>query len=100
MAMAIAMDLLELKKYAIEHRVEIRFGDHRTNHECVINSKGLVKIPGEDKDFRVEDVLEAADAFEIVSNGSAQRYNREAMTRIIAEASAGKGAGAHVEEEE
>jgi hypothetical protein len=98
--MAMTIDLLELKKYAIEHRVEIRFGDHQTNRECVINSKGLVKIPGENKDFRVEDVLEAAEAFEIVSNGSAQRCNREAMTRIIAEASAGKGAGAHVEEEE
>jgi hypothetical protein len=94
------MDLSALKKYTIEHRVEIKFGDHRTNHECVINSKGLVKIPGEDKDFRVEEVLEAAEAFEIVTNGSAQRYNREAMTRILAEASAGKGAGAHVEEEE
>jgi hypothetical protein len=45
-------------------------------------------------------VLEAAEAFEIVTNGSAQRYNREAMTRILAEASAGKGAGTHVEEEE
>jgi hypothetical protein len=94
------MNLLDLKKYAIEHRIEIRFGDHRTNHECVINSKGLVKIPGEDKDFRVEEVLEAAEAFELVSDGGAQRYNRAAMTRIIAEASAGKGAGAHEEEEE
>jgi hypothetical protein len=95
-----AMDLLELKKYAIEHRVEIRFGNPRTDHACLIDSKGLVKIPGEDKDFRVEDVLEAAETFEIVSDGSAQRYQREAMTRIIAEASAGKGAGAHVDEEE
>jgi hypothetical protein len=94
------MHLLDLKKYAIDHRIEIKFGDHQTNHECVINSKGLVKIPGEDKDFRVEDLLEAAEAFELVSNGSAQRYNREAMARIIAEASAGKGAGAHEEEED
>jgi hypothetical protein len=94
------MHLLELKKYAIDHRIEIKFGDHRTNHECVINSKGLVKIPGEDKDFRVEDLLEAAETFEIVGSSGAQRYNREAMTRIIAEASAGKGAGAHEEEED
>jgi hypothetical protein len=95
-----AMHLLELKKYAIEHRVEIKFGDQQADHECVINSKGLVKIPGEDKDFRVEEVLEAAEAFEIVSNGSAQHYNREAMTRIIAEASKRTGVGAHAEEEE
>ena len=94
------MHLLDLKKYAIDHRIEIKFGDHRTNHECVINSKGLVKIPGEDKDFRVEDLLEAAETFEIVGSSGAQRYNREAMARIIAEASAGKGAGAHEEEED
>jgi hypothetical protein len=98
--MAMAMDLLELKKYAIEHRVEIRFGDPQTARDCVINSRGLVKIPGEDKDFRVEELLVAAEAFEIIGDGSAQRVNREAMNRIIAEASAGKGSGAHVEEDE
>jgi hypothetical protein len=95
-----AIHLLELKKYAIEHRVEIRFGAPQTGHECLINSRGLVKIPGEDRDLRVEEVLEAAEAFEIVSDGSAQRYNRDAMARMIAEASAGKAAAAHDEEED
>jgi hypothetical protein len=94
------MYLLDLKKYAIEHRVEIKFGDPRTAHECLIDSRGLVKIPGDDKDLRVEEVLAVAEAFEVVINGSAQRYDREAMTRMIADASAGKTSGAHDEEED
>jgi hypothetical protein len=95
-----AMNLQELKKYAIEHRIEIKFGNPHTGHECLINSRGLVNIPGEDKDFRVEEVLAAAEKFEIVGGASAQHHNRDAMSKIIAEASAGKGAGAHEEEED
>ena len=94
--MGLEMDLQELKRYAIEHRVEIRFG------EFLINSRGLVKIPGENKDFRVEDVLSAAEKFEVIGNGNAQQYSRDAMSRIITEAYAGKGSGAgsHTDEEE
>lgn len=95
-----AMNLQELKKYAIDHRIEIKFGNPHTGHECLVNSRGLVNIPGEDKDFRVEEVLAAAEAFEVISAENAQHHNRDAMTRIIAEASAGKGAGAHEEEED
>jgi hypothetical protein len=95
-----AMDLQELKKYAIEHRVEIRFGNPRTNQECLIDSRGLVKIPGEDKDFRVEDLLGVAETFEVVIDGNARRYNREAMNGIVAETFAGKGSAVHAEEEE
>jgi hypothetical protein len=94
--MGLEMDLQELKRYAIEHRVEVRFG------ELLINSKGLVKIPGENKDFRVEDVLGVAETFEVIGNGTAQHYSRDAMSRIIAEAYSGKGSGAgsHTDEEE
>jgi hypothetical protein len=93
------MELQELKRYAIEHRAEIKFGDPRTNRECLISVRGLAKIPGENKDFRVEDLLEAAESFEIIgSNGNTQRYSREAMARIIAERE--KGSGGHHEEEE
>jgi hypothetical protein len=92
--MGLEMDLQELKRYAIEHRVEIRFG------ELLINSKGLVKIPGENKDFRVEDVLGVAEKFEVIGNGNAQQYSRDAMSRIIAAAYAGKGSGVHADEEE
>src|SRR5690349_10122678 len=61
------MNLLEMRKYAICRRVEIRFGNS-ISQECLINNKGQVKIPGEGKDFRVEDILDAAEKFVIVGN--------------------------------
>jgi len=92
------MNLLELRKYAIDRRVEIRFGD--SGMECLINSKGQAQIPGERKDFRVEQAFEAAEKFMIISAGGAQHLTREAMARAIDEAWEKKGAGQHAEEEE
>jgi hypothetical protein len=95
------MNLLELRKYAIRRRVEIRFGDPLAAQECMISEKGQVKIPGEEKDFRVEDALNAAEKFVIGAGGNAQRLTREAMARALdEEASAGGGATSHAEEEE
>ncbi|HEU0180534.1 MAG TPA: hypothetical protein VFV58_40360 [Blastocatellia bacterium] len=94
------MNLLELRKYAIDHRVEIRFGDASAGRECLINNKGQAQIPGEMKDFRVEEAFEAAEKFEIVSAGGARHLTREAMAREIAESWEKKGGGQHAEEEE
>jgi hypothetical protein len=94
------MNLLELRKYAIDRRVEIRFGDSGAGLECLINKKGQAQIPGERKDFRVEDAFDAADKFTIISAGGAQNLTREAMARTIDEAWEKKGAAQHTEEEE
>ena len=95
------MNLLELRKYAIDHRIEIRFGSPQTSEECLINNKGQVRIPGENKDFRIEEALLAAEKFVIVGNGNPQHFTREAMAKAIA-ASIGKGrrSGPADEEEE
>jgi len=94
------MNLLELRKYAIDHRVEIRFGHPQVSQECLINHKGQVKIPGEDKRFRVEDVFNAAEKFVIAGNGNAQHLTREAMARTVADASGRTGAASPAEEDE
>jgi hypothetical protein len=94
------MKLLELKKYAIDHRVDIKFSDPDKARECEISSRGLVRIPGEDKDFRVEDALSAARDFIIVSQGADRHLTREAMTKEISAASGKTNPGASVEEEE
>ena len=96
------MNLLELRKYAIDHRVEIRFGnpDSQALQECLINNKGQVKIPGEDKDFRVEDAFNAAEKFMVVGAAGAQHLTREAMARTVAEALDRNGAGSPAEEDE
>jgi len=94
------MNLLELRKYAIDHRVEIRFGNPHTAQECLINNKGQVKIPGDEKNFRVEEAFGAAEKFVIASEAGAQHFTREAMARAVAEASERKASASPVEEEE
>jgi hypothetical protein len=94
------MNLLELRKYAIDRRVEIRFGDASAGRECLINNKGQAQIPGEMKDFRVEEAFSAAEKFMIISPAGARQLTREAMAKEIDEAWEKKGAGHTVEEEE
>ncbi|HEY7180351.1 MAG TPA: hypothetical protein VIC84_02980 [Blastocatellia bacterium] len=94
------MNLLELRKYAIDRRVEIRFGDSGDGLECLINKKGQAQIPGERKDFRVEEAFEAADKFMIISAVGARHLTRDAMAKELDEAWEKKGAGQHAEEEE
>jgi hypothetical protein len=93
------MNLLELRKYAIDRRVEIRFGDP-AGRECLIDNKGQARIPGEMKDFRVEEAFEAAEKFVIVGAGEARHLTREAMASEIDKAWEKKGAGQPAEEEE
>ena len=94
------MNLLELRKYAIDRRVEIRFGDFGAGRECLINNKGQAQIPGERKDFRVEEAFDAAEKFVIVGDGEARHLTREAMAKEIDQAWEKKGAGQPAEEEE
>jgi len=94
------MNLLELRKYAIDRRVEIRFGDASAGRECLINNKGQAQIPGEKKDFRIEEAFDAAEVFVVVGAGGARHLTREAMAKEIDEAWEKKGAEHTVEEEE
>ncbi len=94
------MNLLELRKYAIDRRVEVRFGDASAGRECLINNKGQARIPGERKDFRIEEAFDAAEEFIIIGGGDVRRLSREAMLKEIAESWEKKGAGHPAEEEE
>jgi hypothetical protein len=94
------MNLLELRKYAIDHRIEIKFSDPQTAHECLIQKNGQVRIQGEDKDFRIEDVLDAAQMFMIIDDGGARQFTRDEMVKTIIDTSKGKESTASAEEEE
>jgi hypothetical protein len=94
------MNLLELRKFAIDRRVEIKFGDASAGRECLINNKGQAQIPGEKKDFRIEEAFDAAEVFVVVGSEGARHLTREAMAKEIDEAWEKKGAGHTVEEEE
>jgi hypothetical protein len=94
------MVILELRKYAIDHRVDIRFGIPHTSQECFISSRGQIKIPGDDKDLRAEDVFNAAENFVIAGQGNTQYLTREEMARAVAESSKKRGSNTTHEEDE
>ena len=93
------LKLMDLRRYAIDTRAEIRFGDPESGHECLINIRGQVKIPAEDRDFRVEDVLKAARSFEVIGQGKSQRFARDEMASAIGEAFKERGIAASSKED-
>lgn len=94
------LTLLDLRRYAIDNRVEIRFADPDSGHECSISTNGQVKIPGERKDFRAEDVLAAAQSFELAGTTRSQRLTRDQMAKVLGEALATRGSAAPTKDEE
>jgi hypothetical protein len=94
------LTLMDLKRYAIDNRSEIRFSDPLSGRNCMINILGQVKILDDDKDLRIEDTLAAAEAFEVVESGKQARFTREAMAEAINESFKRRGFAASVKEEE
>lgn len=86
------VNLLELKRHAIDNRVEIKFGD--SDNQVSINDKGLAKVLSEDKTVKVEGVLSAATGFEVTGKGKAQRMSRDEMARAIKDSLKGRGVAA------
>jgi hypothetical protein len=72
-----SIKLQDLRRYAIERRTEIAVLDSVSGRRCVINILGQVKIPGDDKDFNIEPVIESADQFEIKTGEKVQRLSRD-----------------------
>lgn len=94
------LKLLELRRYAIDNRVEIRFGYTDTGRECSINDRGQVKIAGDDREFRIEEVLSAAERFEVVEGGRSMHLARSEMAEAVAGTFKSRGFAASVKEEE
>ncbi len=80
------LKLLELRRYAIDKRVSIRFRDPGSTRECVINPQGQIKIPTLEKDFRVEEVFAAAQGFEIIGQFGSQQLTRDEMAEELSQA--------------
>jgi hypothetical protein len=92
--------LLELRRYAIDNRLEIRFSDPGSGRACLINVRGQVRIPGDDKDVRIEEVLAAAERFELIGGSTRQQLARDELAEAILEAFKKRGFAAAVKEEE
>ncbi|HWP42315.1 MAG TPA: hypothetical protein VNO14_03700 [Blastocatellia bacterium] len=94
------LKLLDLRRYAIETRTVIRFADPDSGRECLIDVNGQVKIPGDDKDFRIEDVFAEARSFQLIGRGKTQSYARDQMAEIIGAALKKRAPAASPKEEE
>jgi len=96
----------ELRRYAIDNRVEVQMTDRGSGRVVVINTRGQAKIPGDDRDFRVDEVISAADNFvvkgvEVKGANKPESFTREQMATALTQHFRMRGfAGASPEEEE
>ena len=91
----------DIRRYAVDNRTEIRIIDSGAGRECVFNTRGQMRIPGEDKEVRLEDLLAAADRFEMMAEGKPRVMTREEFAGVISEAFKKRGfAAAHKDDEE
>jgi hypothetical protein len=80
------LTLMNLRRYAIDNRVEIKFAEPGSNCECLITDKGLVKIPSHPDDIRAENVVAAAQNFEVIARDKPRKLTRTGMVETINEA--------------
>ena len=92
--------LMDLRRYAIDNRVEIRFVDPGSNSLCMIDSKGLVKIPTNAQNIRIEDVLATADAFEIIDQDKPRKLTRDKLAQTVSETFKKRGFAAVAKDED
>ena len=71
------LTLMELRRYAIENRLAIRFGEG--SEICIMNDRGQLRLEDVNQDIRIERVLESAERFEIVRG----EQSRETLTGRI-----------------
>ena len=79
------LTFLDLRRYAIDTRLEIKLTEHDSGRVVVINTRGQARIPSDDRDFLVEDAIAAADRFEIMREKKPESLNRHQMASTIAE---------------
>ena len=96
----------DLRRYAIDNRVEVQMTDRGSGRVVVINTRGQAKIPDEAKDFRVDDVIAAADNFvvkgvEVKGANKPELFTREQMVAAVNQHFRSRGfAGAAPEEDD
>ncbi len=83
--------LLELRKFAIERRVDVCFEDKNSGELCVVDKHGVVKIPGKNtfkEPFRIniDEALKTATEFIIEDGKERQILIIEKIAEMITEA--------------
>ena len=77
--------LVDIRRYAIDRRAEITAIDSGSGHRCSINIRGQGSIPGKDRSFRIDEVIEAADSFEVTLAGKQQLLSRDQIAAAISD---------------
>ncbi len=86
-----AIKLLDLKKFAIEKRVDVGFKDANSGELCVVNKQGIAKIPGKNAfkepfQINIDEALKAATEFIVEDGKVKQVVTQEKIAEMIAEA--------------
>ena len=86
-----AIKLLDLKKFAIEKRVDVGFRDKQSGELCVVNKHGIAKIPGKNSfkepfQINIDETLGTATEFIIEDGKGKHVIKEEKMAEVIAEA--------------
>jgi hypothetical protein len=92
------LTLMELRRYAIENRLTIRFGEG--SQICIMNEKGHLRLEDVNQDIRGEQVLESAERFEIVRGEQSEPLSREALARRIEDMLKARRSGHLIHEDE
>lgn len=92
--------LTDIRRYAIDRRTEITVTDSLSGRLCLINVRGQALIPGRDRSFKIEEVIEAADSFEMILAGKTQVLTRAGIEAAMSDYFKSRGFSAVSKEEE
>ncbi len=94
------ISLTDIRRYAIDRRTQITAIDSLSGYRCLINVRGQASILGKDRSFKIEEVIEAADSFEVASAGKPQVLTRAQIATAIRDHFKSRGFSAVSKEEE
>lgn len=92
--------LIDLRRYAIDRRAEIKVTDSLSDLRCSINTRGQASIPGQDRSIRIEEVVDAADLFEVSAAGKPQVFTRDQIIEAMADHFKSRGFSSASKEDE
>jgi hypothetical protein len=92
--------LTDIRRYAIDRRVELTVIDSISGHRCLINVRGQAVIPEKDRPLRIEEIIDGADSFELSLAGKIQALTRDEIDAVIADHFRSRGFSAASKEED
>jgi hypothetical protein len=74
-----------MRRYAIDRRTEITVIDSLSGRRCVINTRGQASIAGNERTLRIEEVIDAADSFELIPAGKPRVLTRAEIAAAMSD---------------